>query len=596
MAGDSDYMLGVEQSARGRAWIERPGSDRQALALSQALDVPEIFGRILATRGVALDHAEGYLDPTIKALMPDPAALQDMARAAERIAGAIADGETIGVLGDYDVDGATSSALLKRLFQALGRDCLVHIPNRLGEGYGPSRQAFEMFKAQGAGLVITVDCGIAAHDPLNAARDLGLDVIVIDHHDAGDTLPAALAVVNPNRRDDLSGLGSLAAVGVVFLTAVAVVRRLRESGFFKSGMSEPDLLELLDLVGLGTVCDMVPLTGLNRAFVRQGLKVMGTRSNPGLSALCDVAQLRRRPDPYALGFVIGPRLNAAGRLGEPDLATDLLSTADRARAGRIAGTLNRLNTERQAIEREVSDAALIQAERQLEAEPEAAAVVIAGDDWHTGVTGLVASRLVERFARPAIVIGLSNGGEGTGSARSVPGLDLGAAVRAAADKGLLVKGGGHPMAAGLTIDPAKLDQFRAFVNAHLGGAAADGPRRRVFEIDAPISARAATPAFVEMLERAGPFGAGNPEPRFVLPSHRVTFSEPVGTDHVRCTLKSGDGANLKAIAFRAAGQPVGNLLLDHADRPIHIAGSLSIDDWGGGRRAQLRIEDVALAQ
>ncbi|MEL0144869.1 MAG: single-stranded-DNA-specific exonuclease RecJ, partial [Alphaproteobacteria bacterium] len=450
----------VERSVTGKRWVLREADNRMGMALSQRLGVPEIVGRVMAARGIGIDEAEAFLNPTLRDALPDPAVLEDMTRAAERLAAAIRDGESIAVFGDYDVDGATSSALLARFLSALGVPARIYIPDRIAEGYGPTSPAMLRLNAEGADLVITVDCGTTAFAPLEAAADAGVDVIVVDHHVAEPALPRAIAVVNPNRLDDRSGQGTLAAVGVTFLLTVATNRILRDIGWYESsGRKEPDLLGLLDLVALGTVCDVVPLTGLNRAFVSQGLKVMGKRRNPGLVALSDVARVESKLTEYHAGFLLGPRVNAGGRVGEAGLGARLLMTTDSGEALELAQKLDVWNAERREIEAHVLDEAIAQVE---DADLSAAMLVAAGEGWHPGVIGIVAGRLKERFNRPAFVIGFE-GSEGKGSGRAVEGVDLGSAVIAARQAGLLINGGGHKMAAGLTVAREKLGALRDFL-------------------------------------------------------------------------------------------------------------------------------------
>jgi len=456
-------FLGVARSVRGLRWRERldPASSNLATAISQHHDLPELLGRVLAARGVRLDEVPVVLDPTIKALMPDPSVLQDMDKAAARLADAIMSREAIAVFGDYDVDGACSSALLYRFLAHHGLGCRIYIPDRLFEGYGPNPAAIEGLIKDGAKLIVTVDCGTASFEPLALARRLGVDVVVIDHHQADPALPDVHALVNPNRQDDLSGLGQLCAAGVTFMVLVAVARELRQRGYYSAARPAPDLLALLDLVALATVCDVVPLTGLNRAYVVKGLQVMRQRRNVGLKALFDAAGLAQAPTPYHLGFVLGPRINAGGRIGDAGLGARLLSIDDEIEAARIAQLLDKLNRERKAIESEMLEQAVAEAERLLEADPELPILVLGSESWHKGVVGLVASRLTERFQRPSCVISWEQD-IGTASLRSVDGVDIGAAVRAAMSKGHLIKGGGHAMAAGLTVERKNIDVLREF--------------------------------------------------------------------------------------------------------------------------------------
>ena len=591
-----DAFLGVRKSARGLLWRERlpPEGRAAATAIGQRHGLPELMGRVLAARGVKLDDVPLFLDPTIKALMPDPSSLRDMDKAAARLADAIVGGEQVAVFGDYDVDGASSSALMARFLAHHGRACRIYIPDRIFEGYGPNNAAIETLVEEGARLIVTVDCGTTSHEPLSLAKRLGADVVVIDHHQADEQLPGADAVVNPNRQDDVSGQGALCAAGVTFLVLVAVTRELRSRGFY-TAHPEPDLLALLDLVALATIADVVPLTGLNRAYVKKGLAVMRARANIGLAALADAAALNAVPTPYHLGFILGPRINAGGRIGDAALGAKLLSTSDRQEAERIAALLDRLNKERKDIEAAVLEEAMALADRQIEADQDRRILIVSGDTWHKGVVGLVASRLVERFKRPACVIAWDEGGSGPGTAslRSVPGVDLGSMVRAAVAQGLLVKGGGHAMAAGLTVRREALAAADAFFQGHLARGANAGGDVAALDVDAAIVASGATAELIELLERAAPYGQGNAEARLAFPAHRVKFAKVVGASHVRAVLEGGDGARLDAVAFRAAGQPLGDLLMAQGGMPLHLVGHLRRDTWGGRDRIELQIEDAA---
>ena len=505
-------------------------------------------------------------------------------------------GESIAIFGDYDVDGATSAASLARFLRFCGVEPMVHIPDRLFEGYGPNVEAVRALAARGATLLITVDCGTTSIEPLAEARALGVDVVVIDHHQADEVLPPAVAIVNPNRRDDLSGLGYLAAVGLVFMTAVAVNRLLRSRGFWTEARPEPDLLTLLDDVALGTVADVVPLIGLNRAFVAKGLMALRRRERPGHVSLMDVARLSGPPEAWHLGFLLGPRINAGGRIGRADLGARLLMESDPIEAAKIAAELDRLNRERQAIEQDTLAQAEAEATAALGLEEQGAVVITAAEGWHPGVVGLVAARLKEKFGRPAFAIALEPGGIGTGSGRSIVGVDIGRAVRRAVADGLLVKGGGHAMAAGVTLRKGALAPLRAFLEATLGPDVEVARRASGLMIDGAVSAAAATVDLVTMLGRAGPFGSGNPEPTIVLPAHTVTYAEEVGQAHMRVRLKSADGAAVNAIAFRAAGQKLGQALLQNRGRQIHAAGSFSLDRWQGEERVQFKLTDIAPAE
>ena len=593
-------VLGVERASGGRRWRQRGGDAMAGLALAQRFSLPEIVGRLLAARGIAADEVESFLAPTLRALLPDPSDLTDMDAGAARLAHAVATGERIAVFGDYDVDGATSSALLARFFRAVGADVTVYIPDRLKEGYGPNAPALLRLHAQGVKVAVTVDCGISAFEALAAARDAGLDVIVVDHHEAEPRLPPAVAVIDANRVDEAPAvrerLGHLAAVGVAFLLAVAVNRALRAAGWYGLARPEPDLMRWLDLVALGTVCDVVSLTGLNRALVAQGLKVLARRQSPGLAALADVARLDERPSAWHLGFLLGPRVNAGGRVGAADLGSRLLATDDPAEAAAIAARLDALNTERKEIERAVLDAAILAIESRGEAGDAGAhdPVFVAGEGWHPGVIGIVASRLKERYHRPALVVAL-DGAVGKGSGRSVAGIDLGAVVIAARQAGLLVNGGGHAMAAGLTVDAARLDELRGFVAERLRPQIAGGALTPGLSIDGSVQAGAATRELMAEIDRLGPFGTGNPEPRFALPALRIAKADVVGENHVRCFVSGSDGTRLKAIAFRALEGPLGAALLRTGGAPMHLAGHLRPDTWQGRNDVQLLIDDAAFA-
>ena len=589
-------FLGVERSVCGRPWRDRldERSSARALAIVQRHGIPELLARILAGRGVEIDAVEGFLDPSIKRLMPDPHVVTGMEVAAARIADAVIRGERIAIFGDYDVDGATSAALFVRFLRHAGLEPEIYIPDRLFEGYGPNVEAVRALAEKGARLLVTVDCGTTSPDALAEAQRLGLEAIVIDHHQADAQLPPALAVVNPNRLDDLSGLGYLAAAGLVFLVLVATNRALRARGFWTPARPEPDLLGLLDLVALGTVADVSRLEGLNRAFVAKGLIAMRRRERVGLTALMDVARLAGPPEPWHLGFLLGPRINAGGRIGRADLGTRLLLSEDVSEAAQLAAELDRLNRERQAIEQAMLAAAEAEASAALGVEERGAVIVTAATGWHPGIVGLVAARLKERFERPAFAIALEPGGTGTGSGRSIPGVDLGRAVRRAVAEKLLIKGGGHAMAAGVTLRHDRLAPFRAFLEAELAAAVEAGRRDRTLLIDGAVTAAAAGPAFHAMIARAGPYGPGNPEPVFALPSHAIAYAEEVGQAHVRVRLRSGDGSALSAIAFRAVGQPLGEALLKNRGRAVHAAGTLALDRWQGEERVQLRLLDVAL--
>jgi len=588
---DTEPFLGVDCSLGGRRWLSAPCDERTALAISQRLGLPEVVGRVLSARHIGLEECESFLNPTLKDLLPDPFHLNSMDVAAKRLADAVRGGEMIGIFGDYDVDGATSSALLARFFEAAGAAVKVHIPDRMTEGYGPNAPALLKLRDAGAGVVVTVDCGTTAFDPLSAVAEAGLDVVVVDHHEAEAELPRAFAVVNPNRMDEDSQHGHMAAVGVAFLLAVAVNKELRDSGWYQ-GRRAPDLMQWLDIVALGTVCDVVPLLGVNRALVTQGLKVMARRANAGLAALADVGGVKEKPEAYHLGYVMGPRVNAGGRVGQADLGVRLLTCDDPAEAQRLAQALDSYNKDRQEIEA----AMLLEAIEQVEGRPDDGLplIVAAGDNWHPGVIGIIAGRLKERYSRPTCVIAFE-GDEGKGSGRSVLGLDLGSAIIAARQSGLLIKGGGHAMAAGFTVARSRLDEFRSFLAERLASQLGS-PLMPVLELDGALDASGATLDLVETLRQVGPFGSGNPEPRFAIMNARVVAPRVVGSGHVSCQLAGRNGGRLKAIAFRAADSELGHALLANDGTPMHLAGSLKIDNWQGNAQVQLFIEDAAFAR
>jgi len=590
---DNGCFLGIENSVTGRAWRPRLDDPEIARTLSLRCDLPELLARVLAGRNIEAGGVEAFLHPTLKAHMPDPASLRDGEKAAARIVKALTSAEKIAIFGDYDVDGGTSSALLKRFFNAVGSDARIYIPNRLTEGYGPNAAALEDLANSGTELLITVDCGITSHDVIGNAQKQ-MDIVIIDHHLADEKLPRAKAIVNPNRRDDISGVGYLAAVGVTFLMVVLINRQLRQLKWYNDERPEPDLLEWLDLVALGTICDVVPLVGLNRAYVTQGLKVLAKRQNIGLRALADVAGLERKPDTYAAGFILGPRLNAAGRLGHSSLGADLMCSDDESVVNDIATELHELNRQRREAEQRVLDQAFVQADAETAQGHPPPVLICSGDKWHSGVIGIVAGRLKDKFQRPAFVIGFDDKGVGTGSGRSLSGVDLGSAVKACVDAGVLEKGGGHEMAAGLTIKREQLGAFRAFIEEHLGAAVKAATANRGFMVDGAVSASGATLELLGLLERAGPYGTGNPEPRFVLPAHRIVYAARVGEDHVRCTMVSGEGVRLNGIAFRTRGTPLDDFLLNKPNSPVHIAGKLKLNEWRGRRDVQIIIEDAAV--
>lgn len=588
-------FLGVDRSVSGQRWVSRldQAGQNRALAMSQLHGMPELVARVLAGRGVAVDDAPAFLEPSIRSLMPDPYRLTDCEAAAERLVEAIRRGERVAIFGDYDVDGAASSALLWRFLHHFGIDSEIYIPDRIFEGYGPNPAAMGQLIDRGARLIVTVDCGSTSLEALAVAKERGIDVVVIDHHQMGHELPPCLALVNPNREDDLSGQGHLCAAGVVFLVLVATLRVLRQNGHAQA--RSLDLLAWLDLVALATVCDVVPLKGLNRAFVTKGLIAARHQQNVGLAALLRVAGIGGPVTPYHFGFLVGPRINAGGRIGDAALGSRLLTLDDAGEAEQIAHKLDELNRERQAMEQVM----LAEAEAEALAEygnGEAASVIVtARDNWHPGIVGLLAARLKEKLKRPAFAIAFDPNGKGSGSGRSINGFDIGRMVRAAVDSGLLVKGGGHAMAAGLTVERANLGRLRTFFDEasaeQVGALAAN----QTLKIDGALGASGATIVLIDQLEAAGPYGSGHPQPIFAVPAHRLRDARPVGTTHVKITLEAADGTRLEGIAFRAAETALGNFLLNGRGTQIHVAGTLSADHWQGSRRVQMRVLDAAKA-
>ena len=578
----------VEASYSGRAWRLRPTDQAAALTLAQRFDLPEIVGRILTARGIGLDEAPSFLEPRLRDLLPDPSHLIGMDEAAVRLADAIEDGEPIGIIADYDVDGATSCALLTRHLRAHGANVHFDVPDRLEEGYGPNPKAFARLEEQGCQLVVVLDAGTTAFEVLEQAGAAGHEVIVVDHHAAEERLPEALAVINPNRLDQESPLGDLAAVGVTFMLCVALARTLRERGRGPT----VDLRQWLDLVALGTVCDLVPLTGLNRALVAQGLQVAARQVNPGLKALATVARLDEAPDAGKFGFVLGPRINAGGRTGQSALGAALLTGDDPAAAATIAAQLDALNHERRRIEKDVLTAAERQLQPTLSGAP---TLVAAGEGWSPGVVGVVASRLVERYHRPTVVIGLEDG-IGKGSGRSIKGFDLGSAVIAARQQGLLTKGGGHPMAAGLSIEAGRIEAFRAFLAERMTATCGPGlPPPAELLLDTSLDVESLTVELGTALDRLAPFGRANPEPRLLIRQVQLHGVRRIGDNHLDAWLAGPSGARLRAVAFRVADQPLGEALLNAGDRPMQLAGRLKVDNWQGRRRPSFQIDDAAPA-
>ncbi len=559
--------------------------------MAQSHGLPDIVCRVLAGRGVGQDEAPRFLDPTIRDLLPDPSSLTDMEAAAGRLADAVMRREQVAIFGDYDVDGACASALMKRFLDFHGIRSEIYIPDRIFEGYGPNPDAMRELVGRGATLIVTVDCGTNSASSIEAANAAGAQVVVLDHHQIGGPLPPAVAVVNPNRQDDLSCQGHLCAAGVTFLALVRTARLLKERGL----QVGPDLLSMLDLVALATLCDVVPLTGINRAFVVKGLLAARQQGNPGIGALARVSRIGEPINPFHLSFLIGPRINAGGRIGDAALGSRLLATDDPVEAGEIAATLDRLNQERQGLEQEMLAAARAEAEAELAAGNGPAVLVTGSEKWHPGIVGLIAARLKEHSRRPAFAIAFQPNGTGTGSGRSIPGFDLGRLVREALEAGLLVKGGGHAMAAGITLERSRLGALRAFFEERAEQAVSRLREEDSLPIDAALAAEGATLDLLDTLEKAGPYGAGHAQPTLALPRHRLLDVRQVGTDHLRVSLASESGGRLQAMAFRAHGQPLEDFLMARRGAAIHVAGSLSSNYWNGSRGVQFRVTDAAPA-
>jgi single-stranded-DNA-specific exonuclease len=584
-SGPSSLFEG-KVSVGGRRWVWEDANPRETLHLAQNHGIGTLAASILLKRGVTFQTAEAFLNPTLRELMPDPSHLKDMDKGVDRIVRAIKARETLAVFGDYDVDGGTTTALLKRYFNVLGLPLRVYIPQRIEEGYGPTIPALQRLATEGTTTLLMVDCGTTAFEPLEEAARLGMDVVILDHHLSQASLPPAVALINPNRLDENSPLTHLCAVGLGFMFLVALNRRLRQEGWF-TPHPEPDLRQYLDLVALGTVCDVMPLTGLNRAFVAQGLKVLARRTNVGLRALADVAGLEDTPSTYHLGFLLGPRLNAGGRVGRADYGSRLLSTLDELEAQRLAKELDLYNKERQAIENLVLEEAMVQIQRHgLDRHP---IILVGQEGWHPGVVGIVAGRLKERYNRPACVVSF-DGDVGKGSGRSITGVNLGAAMHTACHKGLLTIGGGHAMAAGFTVMRDQVEPFYGFLRETLHGQIeAIDP---VLEIDGLLTPSGATLELVREIKLLEPFGNGNPTPKFCIHRAKVTYAEQVGLNHIRCSLEGEDGTRLKAMAFRALGTPLGDAIMAKSHRPIEVAGTLKADSWNGRQNVTCFIEDV----
>lgn len=590
-AGPENF-LGVRKSLTGRVWRRRAADESVAREHQLRHGLSEPLARALASRGVTAEGGGDFLNPTLKSLFPDPSSFADMDRAAEILVDAAVSSRPVTVFADYDVDGASSAAQLVRWFRAMGRDLPVYVPDRILEGYGPSPAAFRKIKDSGAELVITVDCGAAAHDALIEAARIGLDVVVIDHHLMRGDPPPAAALVNPNRPDDTSGQGHLAAAGVVFVLLAALNREARKRGLFED-RAAPNVMDWLDLAAMGAFCDVTSLTGFNRALAAQGLKVMSGWRNIGLKALLDVAKSQGPATAFHAGYILGPRINAGGRIGRADLGARLLSTEDPEEASALAQELDALNASRKEVEKAVIDEAVAAIEKQSNFDPDAPVIVAAGDGWHPGVVGIAAGRLRERYRKPVIVIGIDRPADiGKGSGRSQPGVNLGRAIQSAFDDGLLLAGGGHAMAAGLTVRPSGIPELRAYLCDKLAGEMIDAAAQDAVEIDALIGPGGATRALWSDFQRLAPYGPGNPEPLFAIPDARIEYPIAMRGGHIRVTLVDSSGQRLKAVAWRAGETEMGERLMAGGGG-LHLAGKLKPDDWQGREGVELEIEDAA---
>ncbi|MEL6919979.1 MAG: single-stranded-DNA-specific exonuclease RecJ [Pseudomonadota bacterium] len=583
-------FLDVKQSLGAKRWVERlsPRQANTALEMAQKHDVPDILARVLAGRGVQADSVALFLAPTVRDLMPDPRSLTGMEAAADRLVAAIKSGEAVAIFGDYDVDGAASSALLARFLRHFGLTVKVHIPDRIFEGYGPNPTAMKAL-ADEASLIVTVDCGTNSAEAFAAIAGSGTDIVVIDHHQVGGPLPSVAAIVNPNREDDVSGLGYLCAAGVVFMTLVETVRQMKASG----ETNLPDLLKLLDLVALATVCDVVPLVGLNRALVQKGLAVARHQNNPGLVALAAAARIGEPLAPYHFGYILGPRINAGGRIGDASLGARLLATDSRDEADRLAAQLDDLNRQRQGAEQVMVDQAKASVAAEMDTANAPSVIVTASDDWHPGIVGLIAARLKEAFNRPAVAISFDGAGRGTGSARSVVGFDLGKLVRSAVEEGLLIKGGGHAMAAGLTVERDKLAGLRSYFEQQATEAVTALVADTCLTVDGALASGGVTSELINQLERAGPYGSGHDQPVFAFPNHTVRYAQVVGNGHVKLSIEAPGMRAVDAIAFRAADTPIGQRCLSSDGSSLHFAGSVSINRFNGREIPQVRVMDAA---
>ncbi|MEM1377262.1 MAG: single-stranded-DNA-specific exonuclease RecJ [Pseudomonadota bacterium] len=585
-------FLDVKSSLSGKRWAERL-SARQAnaaLEIAQKQNLSDILARVLAGRNVNAEQAQSFLTPSLRDLMPDPRTITDAAKAAQRICKAISNKESVAIFGDYDVDGAASSALMARFLRHFGLPVQLHIPDRIFEGYGPNPTAMKHL-AETASLIVTVDCGTNSTDAFGAVDGADVDIVVIDHHQVGGPLPNVAAIVNPNREDDVSGLGYLCAAGVVFMTLVETVRQLREQAV----TPVPDLLKLLDIVALATVCDVVPLVGLNRALVQKGLAVARHQNNPGMVALAAASRIGEPLAPYHFGYILGPRINAGGRIGDASLGAKLLCTDDMDEAKALATQLDELNRQRQGAEQVMVEEAKASVEAEMNSDNAPAVIVAASDSWHPGIVGLIASRIKEAFNRPTVAISFDGAGRGTGSARSLVGFDMGKLVRAAVEADILIKGGGHAMAAGLTVEREKLAQLRSFFETKSTEVVSKLVADAVLPIDAALSSGGVTPDLIDTIERAGPYGAGHDQPVFAFPNHTVRFAKVVGNGHVKLSIEAAGSRPVDAIAFRAADTEIGQHALNNNGGLMHFAGTVSINHFNGREIPQVRIVDAAVA-
>ncbi len=585
--GEPSALLGVESSVKGRKWLSR-ASQADAEALLLTADISPLTAQLLAGRNITSEQIEDFLNPRLKTSLPNPSVLADMDKGVAAIFDAIDRNRKICVFADYDVDGGTSAVQLIRWARGVGQDWGLYVPDRLLEGYGPSAKAFEKLKSDGTELVITVDCGAAATEALNHASEIGLDVVVIDHHLMGDEVPAALAVINPNRTDDTSGLGHLAAAGVSFLTVIALNREAKRRGLTPA----VNPLSLLGLAALGTICDVVPLTGLNRSIVAQGLKVLSRRDEAGIEALADIAKLAPPFTTQDAGFGFGPRINAGGRIGVSFMGAEMLSTENAQLAYSHAAELDRVNAERRALQAQIQTEAM---EEALKISDDSPVIIVSMKDWHAGIIGIVAGRIKDRLDKPSLVIGIDDSGLGKGSGRSIKGVNLGQALSKAKEEGLLLSGGGHEMAGGLTIEPDKIEAFKTFMNIELGQSVSEATDHNTLKVDSILHPRAVSLETLEMLNKVAPYGAGNPTPAFVLPDMLITFSELLRGGHVRVSAKSRDGVSIRAMAFRADETGLADLLLSKENQSLHLAGRLQRNEWNGRVSADFHIIDAAKA-